>query len=143
MLLGFLPVYATSQDDNSIDYSTDTIEMEVDESQTTTDDTNKEPTGNETLEDIVDRQTEDVTIDEVEKWAERKGFEVVGLLQKFGQPFAIIIFILSAFATLLGALGNSRLSGKGLWGMAISMIIYGGVMYAGDILDIFIQWLST
>ena len=79
----------------------------------------------------------------MEKWAERKGFEVVGLLQKFGQPFAIIIFILSAFATLLGALGNSRLSGKGLWGMAISMIIYGGVMYAGDILDIFIQWLST
>ena len=46
-----------------------------------------------------------VTVDDMNNWTERKGFEIIGVLQKFIQPFAIIIFIFSAIITLMGALG--------------------------------------
>jgi lipopolysaccharide export LptBFGC system permease protein LptF len=84
-----------------------------------------------------------VTITQAEKWAERKGFEVVHLLQKVVQPFAIIIFILSAFMSMFGAFGNSQLVGRGMWGMAIAIIMYAIVLYAPEILDSAMAWLAS
>lgn len=92
---------------------------------------------------IIDGQVEKVTIEEAEKWAERKGFEVVHLLQKVVQPFAIIIFILSAFVSLAGAFGNSQLVGRGIFGMFIAVLMYAVVLYAPEILDSILGWLST
>jgi lipopolysaccharide export LptBFGC system permease protein LptF len=88
-------------------------------------------------------QTEDVTIQEAEKWAERKGFELVHLLQKVVQPFAIIIFIISAFMAMAGGFGNSQLVGRGLWGMTIAVIMYAVVLYAPEIMDSVLGWLTT
>lgn len=84
-----------------------------------------------------------VTIDDAESWIERKGFELIGLLQKFVQPFAIIIFILSAFVSLAGAFGNSQLIGRGILGMFIAVIMYAVVLYAPEILDGILGWLES
>jgi lipopolysaccharide export LptBFGC system permease protein LptF len=92
---------------------------------------------------IIDGQVEKVTIDQAEKWAERKGFEVVHLLQKVVQPFAIIIFILSAFMSLAGSFGNSQLVGRGIFGMFIAVIMYAVVLYAPEIMDSVLGWLTT
>lgn len=95
------------------------------------------------LQDSVSRQTETVTIQETEKWAERKGFELVHLLQKVVQPFAIIIFIISAFVAMAGGFGNSQLVGRGLWGMTIAVIMYAVVLYAPEIMDSVLGWLTS
>lgn len=83
------------------------------------------------------------TIDEVSQWTERKGFEIIGFLQKFVQPFAIIIFIGCAIMMLAGALGNGKLFSKGLVGLVISGITYVVVIYAPEIMDIFLNFVRT
>lgn len=97
----------------------------------------------DSLQESVSLQTEKVTIQEAEKWAERKGFELVHLLQKVVQPFAIIIFIISAFMAMAGGFGNSQLVGRGLWGMTIAVIMYAVVLYAPEIMDSVLGWLTT
>lgn len=84
-----------------------------------------------------------VTIDDASTWVERKGFEVVGFLQKFIQPFAIIIFIGSGIISLVGAFGNSRLVSRGLIGMGIALVMYVVVLYAPEIMDAFLGWVSS
>lgn len=106
--------------------------------------TTSSPTsGGSTLQESVSAQTEQVTIQEAEKWAERKGFELVHLLQKVVQPFAIIIFIISAFMAMAGGFGNSQLVGRGLWGMTIAVIMYAVVLYAPEIMDSVLGWLTS
>lgn len=83
------------------------------------------------------------TIDEASSWVERKGFEVVGFLQRFVQPFAIIIFIGCSILTLLGAFGNGRLVSRGFLGMLISLVMYVVTLYAPEIMDIFLGWVMS
>lgn len=84
-----------------------------------------------------------VTIDEASSWIDRKGNEVIGFLQKIAQPFSIIIFIISAFIILVGAIGGTRLGSKGLWGLAVSIIIYTVSIYAPELVQMFSNWLSS
>jgi len=95
------------------------------------------------LNELVTGQVPVITIDDAETWGERKGFELVHLLQKWIQPISIIIFILSAIMALFGALGNSRLVGKGMWGMGIAVVLYAVVLYAPELMDGFLNWVST
>lgn len=83
------------------------------------------------------------TIQDAEDWTERKGGELIGLLQTFAGPFTILVFILGAIFFLIGLLGNSNLSGRGLWAMAISGIVYAGIMYAPDIIASIVEWVRT
>lgn len=92
---------------------------------------------------ITDSGLPDFTIDDASNWAERKGFEVVGFLQKFIQPFAIVIFIGSGIIALVGAFGNSRLVSRGFVGMLIALVIYAVVLYAPEIMDAFLNWVSS
>lgn len=93
--------------------------------------------------EVLDNIVPTVTIDEVTSWGERKGYEVVGMLQKWVQPFAIIIFIISAFVVMFGAFGNGRLMSRGLIGIAIALIMYGVVLFAPEILDSFLGWIMS
>ena len=106
---------------------------------------NPEPKNNMFVdrEDKMDDGLPKVTADDITDWADRKGFEVVGFLQKFAQPFAIIIFIGSAFMSLLGVLGNGQLVSKGLTGMLIALVIYVVVLYAPEIMDVFLNWVRS
>ena len=85
----------------------------------------------------------DVTIDDAIEWANKKGFEIIHFLQVLVQPFAIIIFIISALFTLVGSIGRGDLSGKGLWGMVISVIVYAIVLYAPVILKAFVSFIAS
>ena len=84
-----------------------------------------------------------VTVDDMNNWTERKGFEIIGVLQKFIQPFAIIIFIFSAIITLMGALGNAKQVSKGIVGMLISLVMYVVVLYSPEIMDFFLNWVRS
>ncbi|PLS19669.1 hypothetical protein CVD28_04435 [Bacillus sp. M6-12] len=110
---------------------------------TITEPTTPEQDKTKAIQASIEGQTERVTIGEAEKWAERKGFEVVHLLQKVVQPFAIIIFILSAFMSLAGSFGNSQLVGRGIFGMFIAVIMYAVVLYAPEIMDSVLGWLTS
>lgn len=84
-----------------------------------------------------------VTINQAEIWAQRKGYDIIGLLQKVVQPFAIIIFILGAFLSLFGALGNSQLVGKGIWVMIIAVLLYAVVLSAPQIMNGVLSFLYS
>lgn len=83
-----------------------------------------------------------VKADEASTWVERKGMDVVHLLQTFVQPFAIIMFIFGALMTLVGAIGNGNLVGKGLIAMMIASVMYAVVLFAPQLLDFFLAWVK-
>lgn len=83
------------------------------------------------------------TTEEISQWTERKGFEIIGVLQRFVQPFAIVVFIGCAILTLIGAFGNGKMVSKGLVGMITSLIMYVVVLYAPEIMDTFLNFVRT
>lgn len=85
----------------------------------------------------------DVDTDDVIELFNRKGFEIIKMLQTLIQPFAIIIFMLAAIFVLVGSLGNSQLASKGLWGMIASCVCYAGVLYAPSILAFVVGWIAS
>lgn len=84
-----------------------------------------------------------VQIEQAKKWVEKKGYQIVDLLQTFVQPFAIVIFILCALLSLLGAFGSSSMVFKGIVGMMIAVIMYAVVLAAPELLDLAIAWLHS
>ena len=88
-------------------------------------------------------QLPETSMDEILNWATTKGNEVIYLLQIFCQPFAIIIFIIAAFMTLIGCIGKSDMVGKGVWGMVLSVVVYAAVLYAPVILQSFVGWVAS
>lgn len=84
-----------------------------------------------------------VTIDDGINWVNRKGFEIIRFLQVIVQPLTIIVFIISALYMLFGSIGRGDLAGRGTWGMIISAIVYGIVLYAPVILQSFVGWIAS
>lgn len=91
----------------------------------------------------IDDGIPNVTMDEVSDWVDRKGFEIVGLLQRFVQPFAIIIFIGCAILALIGAFGNGKLVSSGILGMVIALVLYSVVVFAPELMDTFLNWVRS
>ena len=99
---------------------------------------------------ITDTGIEDVgsalpvtTTDDILNWATTKGNEIIYMLQIFCQPFAILIFIIAAFMTLIGCIGKGDMVGKGVWGMVMSVVVYAAVLYAPVILQTFVGWVAS
>lgn len=109
----------------------------------TTNTTSKKNEMFQEVEDPRDPGLPTVTVDDMSRWTERKGFEVIGFLQKFIQPFAIIIFIVGGIVALTGVFGNGNQVSKGLISMFIALIIYVVVLYAPEIMDIFLNWIRS
>lgn len=74
---------------------------------------------------------------------EKKGFELVDILQRFGEPFMIIIFILGAFMFVGGLIAKGPASRSGIAMMLFSCICYAGVKYAPLIMDVFTKWIKS
>lgn len=83
------------------------------------------------------------TTDDILNWATTKGNEIIYMLQIFCQPFAILIFIVAAFMTLIGCIGKGDMVGKGVWGMVMSVVVYAAVLYAPVILQTFVGWVAS
>lgn len=84
-----------------------------------------------------------VTIDDLIDWANRKGFEIIHFLQSLFYPFAIIIFIVSAFLTLLGSISSGDMAGRGLMGMISASVLYAVVLYSPLIMQTFVGWVAS
>lgn len=106
---------------------------------TTTDPVYDSATG---IEDI-GSQLPVTTADDILNWATTKGNEIIYMLQIFCQPFAILIFIIAAFITLIGCIGKGDMVGKGIWGMVMSVVVYAVVLYAPVILQTFVGWVAS
>ena len=83
------------------------------------------------------------SMEDASAWGERKMYEIVELLQRWVQPFAIIIFIICSFLILFGAIGNGRLLGIGMTGIALTLLVYAGVLFAPEILNFFSSWVAS
>ena len=84
-----------------------------------------------------------VETDDILQWILEKGYQIIHLLQVVVQPFSIIIFIVGAFLALIGSIGRGDLSGKGMWAMIISTIVYAVVLFAPVIMQTFVGWISS
>lgn len=84
-----------------------------------------------------------VETDDILQWILEKGYQIIHLLQVVVQPFSIIIFIIGAFLALIGSIGRGDLSGKGMWAMIISTIVYAVVLFAPVIMQTFVGWVSS
>lgn len=84
-----------------------------------------------------------VSTNDILKWATTKGNEIIYFLQIIIQPFAIIIFIIAAFMSLIGSIGRGDMVGKGVWAMITSVLCYAAVLYAPVILQTFVGWISS
>ena len=98
--------------------------------------------GSTGIEDI-GSQLPVTTTDDILNWATTKGNEIIYTLQIFCQPFAILIFIIAAFMTLIGCIGKGDMVGKGVWAMVMSVVVYAAVLYAPVILQTFVGWVAA
>lgn len=80
---------------------------------------------------------ESATIDQASSWVDKKGFEVVGFLQKIVQPFAIIVFIICTFMILFGNVKSGAI------GAGISIVVYVVVLYAPELMAFFLNWVRN
>ena len=90
-----------------------------------------------------DVQLPNVSFNEAKDLVERKTFDVVKLLQTFGKPFVLIVFLGCTCISLLGLLSKSGNLVKGLIGMFLSGVLYTAIIYAPEIVHFFSTWLST
>lgn len=93
--------------------------------------------------DQIYSQLPTVTSSDILNWATTKGNEVIYILQVIAQPFAIVIFIIAAFMTLIGCVGKSDMIGKGVLGMCLSLVVYAAILYAPVLLQAFSGWVAS
>jgi len=82
-----------------------------------------------------------VTIDDFNKWTERKGAELIGFLQRLAYPIVLVMFIIFAFKSLAGIFGNGAVASKGIFGMVMSLVVYALIQYSPLILYLFTDWV--
>ena len=85
----------------------------------------------------------DTSIEDANQWVSEKGNDLVGFGGTVAEPFAIIGFMLGLFLTLAGAITKSSLATKGLFVMALSIVVYVGAVFAPDLVHYFSNWLSS
>ena len=84
-----------------------------------------------------------ITIDEFGTRIMSRILDVVGFLQNIAKPIAILFFILSSISTAIAVIFNGKNVGRGFVGMALSILMYVGIMYSPDLVMFFSTWLST
>lgn len=118
-------------------YSSDTLKNSSDKM------TGVSITSGATPDDVPSVGVPNVSIDVAEQYVERKGFDVIGLMQTFAQPFTIALFIFGAFLALVGAFGKTGAVLKGVIVMALAVVIYAVVLYAPQLMDLGNAWLKS
>lgn len=88
-----------------------------------------------------DGELPSVSMQEANDWADEKGQDATSFLQVIGQWFSIIIFIICAVLSLIGAIGGR--ASKGVVGMLIAIVMYAGITYAPALIQFFSTWLAS
>lgn len=79
---------------------------------------------NESGENWVRQNADDVTVDDAISWVDRKGGQIVELCAHFLKPVCVVGFILCIILIVAGAVGNKRLLVGGLVGLFICGLCY-------------------
>lgn len=84
-----------------------------------------------------------VTTDEVNQWVERKGNDVISIIQTFGKVMAVIGFFASIICIIVGAIGNHRMMTGGFIGMVIAASAYVAITQGKDLINLFSSWVMS
>ena len=84
-----------------------------------------------------------VSMDDAKDFINRKGADIIDLMQTFAGPFVIVIFIACAILTIVGSFGHSGFVGKGIVGMLICGVCYVCINFAPELIQFFSTWLSS
>lgn len=84
-----------------------------------------------------------VTVDDATNWIDKKGNDIIILIQRIAQYAAIFIFVLGAIVAMFGSLGNARTAGMGLWAMGLSLVLFAFAMFAQEIMAAFLSWVGN
>lgn len=92
---------------------------------------------NVTVDDIVGKDlTNGPTINEMSNKLEKKGFEVVGFLQKILNPILVICLIISFIVAAIGFVsGAKHMIGYAVGALLLIGFCYIGIMFAPEMLD--------
>ena len=97
----------------------------------------------ELSKDGIDPGIPSVSSDAIAAYGERKGGEVIGILQTWGQPILIVSFIVGALMAALGFLFKGATTKAGMAAMFFSALSYCVIMYAPEIMDAFLKWARS
>lgn len=76
-------------------------------------------------------------------WAKEKGGDLIGFFTTLAEPLAVVIFILSAIMMMVGALAKGDWFKRGVFGIAIAIVMWTAVVFAPELIQFFSEWLST
>lgn len=85
----------------------------------------------------------DTTIQDANKWVNKKGEDLIGLGGTLASKVTILFFMLGLFITLVGLITHSHHVMKGLIVMAVSIVVYVGCVFAPDLVHYFATWLTS
>ena len=84
-----------------------------------------------------------VTTDQVNQWVERKGGDIISILQAAGKIVCIIGFFASIICVVVGAIGNKRMMTGGFIGVLISLCCYVALTQGREIISLFSSWVMS
>lgn len=82
----------------------------------------------------------DATMEDAEVWVERKGGDIISLLQTIANPLMIIVFI---FGIFLAVAGGRKSRPAGIFMMIFSAIGLAGALFAPEFMDFFLNWVAS
>jgi hypothetical protein len=132
-LMSYTVAFATEVDTETVPPIDTTENANGQTNNTENNDSDKNETGE------YDTGVPDVTLDEFEEKVEGKFYKLIKLMQTGGKPFCIIIFIIGALVSIVGALGKGG-AWKGLIVMGLAALAYTAIMYAPEIVQFIQQW---
>lgn len=84
-----------------------------------------------------------VTTDRIVERIERKGEDIVRVLQTAGKYVCIGSFLICCVLTLVGVIGNKRLLVGGAIGLILSGVSYAGIVCGREIVNWIASWASS
>lgn len=88
-------------------------------------------------------ELEVVTTDDVNNWVDKKGNEVVSIIQRGARIVSIIGFFICLILVAIGAFGNHKTMFGGLIGAIIAAVCYVAITYGKELLNLFSSWLMS
>lgn len=84
-----------------------------------------------------------VTTTDVNNWVNRKGNDVISIIQNGGRVIAIIGFFVSLVFIIIGAIGNRRTMTGGFIGALIAACCYVAITQGKELINLFSAWVLT
>ena len=84
-----------------------------------------------------------VTTTDVENWVNRKGGEIINIIELAVRWISVFFFFVSLVLVVIGAVGNKRTMVAGFIGMAICCVIFAVATCGTQIMNIVSAWLRS